>query len=348
VRGRYGYGNVLGAGARATVWLLAAVLAWGGLSECKSREAREAELSVECKKEPPCKESGLCTGSCEGDVCRCKAARDLDCAPTMACVSNGVCTAKDGKCVVGSPADCQKALICKAGGKCTPKDGACVVGGDADCKQSDMCKASKKCVAKDGECTDPTSNITALLNPTKATEPPPDKFQVKFETTKGEFVVEVYKAWAPLGAERFYNLAKIGFFDEVAFYRVIDRFVANFGIHGNHEVSAAWRENSIRDDPPAKHSNERGTVSFAANGPNSRSTELFVNLGPNTKFDKAGFVPIGKVIKGIEVLDKLNKEYGESPPNGKGPEAAKIQLEGVSYLKKSFPNLDTVKTARLL
>jgi len=315
---------------------------------CTSRQQKEIDLTVECKKEEPCKHQGLCTGSCENDICKCIAARDSDCASTTACVSGGVCTAKAGKCVIGSTADCQKAVICKAGGKCTLKDGVCAVAGDQDCKQSDMCKNDKKCVAKGDECIDPTSNITALLNPTKATEPAPDKFQVKFDTTKGEFVVEAYKAWAPLGVERFYNLVKIGFFNDVAFYRVIDHFVAHFGIHGNYQVSAAWRENTIRDDPNAHKPNERGTVSFAANGPNSRSTELFVNLGANTKFDKAGFLPIGKVVKGLEVLDKLNKEYGESPPNGKGPEAAKIQLDGSVYLKKSFPNLDYVKSAVLL
>jgi cyclophilin family peptidyl-prolyl cis-trans isomerase len=324
------------------------VLASAAGSACTNREQKEAALTQECQKEPPCKNHGLCSGSCEGDVCKCIAARDADCAATMACVSGGVCTARAGKCVIGGLVDCQKAAICAAGAKCTFKDGACVIGGDADCRQSELCKTSKRCVARGDSCVDPSTDMTALLNPNKAAEPCPDKFRVKFVTSRGEFVVEAYKAWAPLGVERFYNLARINFYADTAFFRVIGGFVAHFGIHGNHEVSAAWRENLIRDDPPAKQSNVRGTVSFAANGPHSRSTEVFINLGANHKFDKAGFQPIGKVVQGLAVVEALNKEYGESPPNGKGPEAARIQLDGASYLKKNFPNLDTIKSASLL
>ena len=325
-------------------WLLVAA----ALSGCTSREQKEAALTAECKKEDPCKHHGLCSGSCEGNICQCIAANNEDCAATMPCVSNGLCTARQGKCVVGGQPDCQKSAVCKAGARCTFRDGACVVGSDADCKQSELCTGSKKCVAQGDTCVDPSSNLTALLNPNKAAEPAPDKFRVRFVTSRGDFVIEAYKSWAPLGAERFYNLAKLNFYADTAFYRVLDRFVAHFGIHGNHEVSAAWRENSIRDDPPAKHSNERGTVSFAANGPNSRSTELFINLGANQKFDKAGFLPIGKVVEGMSVVDALNKEYGEGPPNGSGPEAARLQLDGASYLKKNFPRLDTVKSVSLL
>src|SRR5262249_11165466 len=166
----------------------------------------------------------------------------------IACSASGQCSAKDGKCVVATNDDCAKGVACKTAGFCTAKNGTCVVGADADCSHSDLCKAQHKCVARNEACVDPDFN-PALLNPTLTNEQAPDKFKVKFATSKGDFVVEVTRDWAPYGAERLYNLVKIGYYTNVAFYRV-DSSQAEFGIHGKPDVSAAWHDAAIKDDPP--------------------------------------------------------------------------------------------------
>jgi len=186
----------------------------------------------------------------------------------------------------------------------------------------------------------------ALLNPAAATEKAPESFKVNFDTTKGKFVVEVTRAWSPNGADRFYNLVKLGFYDDVAFFRVLDGFVAQFGIHGDPSVMKAWRDAHISDDPVTQ-SNKRASVVFATGGPNTRTTQLFINFGNNTNLDAMGFSPFGTVTEGMEVVDALYKDYGEGAPRGMGPDQGSLQERGNAYLKESFPKLDYVKTATI-
>jgi peptidyl-prolyl cis-trans isomerase A (cyclophilin A) len=186
-----------------------------------------------------------------------------------------------------------------------------------------------------------------FTDPAKLTEKAPDSFKVKFETTKGNFTVEVTRSLAPQGADRFYNLVRSGYFKDVAFFRVIPGFMCQFGIHGDPKVAAAWRKAQIADDP-VKGSNTRGAITFATAGPNTRTTQLFINFGDNTRLDSSGFAPFGKVSEGMDVVNKINGEYGEGAPHGRGPDQNRIQSEGNSYLKKDFPNLDYIKSATVL
>ncbi len=194
----------------------------------------------------------------------------------------------------------------------------------------------------------PLPGHPALLDPAQAKETAPADYQVRFETTKGNFVVSVHKGWASNGANRLYNLVKIGYFTDVAFFRAIDGFMGQFGLHGNPAVNAAWREASIPDDS-VKMPNKRGTLSFATSGPNSRTTQLFINFVDNgSKLDSMGFSPIGEVTEGQEVVDSLYKGYGEGGPRGKGPYQGRIHAEGNEYLRREFPKLDWIKSASLV
>lgn len=184
-------------------------------------------------------------------------------------------------------------------------------------------------------------------NPAKLTEKAPDTFKARFDTTKGVFTVEVTRASAPQGADRFYNLVRSGFFSDVAFFRVIPGFMCQFGIHGDPKVSAAWRNANIPDDV-VKGSNTRGALTFATAGPNTRTTQLFINYADNTRLDGTGFAPIGKVTQGMDVVDKLYGDYGEGAPRGRGPDQGRVQSEGNAYLKKDFPNLDYIKSATIV
>ena len=175
----------------------------------------------------------------------------------------------------------------------------------------------------------------------------PDKFQVKFETSKGDFVVEVVRSAAPLGADRFHEAVKAGFYNDVRFFRVLKGFVAQFGINGDPEVQKKWRKKTIKDDP-VKGSNKRGTITFATAGPNTRTTQLFINLVDNSRLDRFGFAPFGRVIKGMKVVDGLYNGYGEGPPDGTGPNQSKIQSEGNKYLKAKYPKLDYIKKATVV
>jgi peptidyl-prolyl cis-trans isomerase A (cyclophilin A) len=186
-----------------------------------------------------------------------------------------------------------------------------------------------------------------ILDPSRATEQSPGKFRVRFETTKGPFVVEVTRAWAPRGSDRFYNLVKAGYYDDVAFFRVISGFMVQFGIHGRPEVNAVWREARIPDDPVTQ-SNRRGMVTYAMAGPDTRTTQLFINFRNNASLDSQGFAPFGRVIEGMSVVDSLHSGYGEGAPRGMGPDQGRAQGEGNSYLRGYFPQLDYVKTARLV
>ncbi|MBI3326626.1 MAG: peptidylprolyl isomerase [Nitrospinae bacterium] len=178
-------------------------------------------------------------------------------------------------------------------------------------------------------------------------QPVPAAFKAKFETSKGDFLVEVHRDWAPHGADRFYNLVKNGFYDDVRFFRVISGFMAQFGISGDPKASAIWREERIPDDP-VKQSNTRGFITFAMAGPNTRTSQLFINYGDNSRLDGQGFPPFGQVIEGMDVVDQLYAEYGEGAPNGRGPSQARIQQEGNAYLTSQFPKLDSIKKATIL
>ncbi len=189
----------------------------------------------------------------------------------------------------------------------------------------------------------------ALLAPTLARERAPERFRVRFLTTKGTFVVEVERAWAPNGADRLYNLARIGYFKETAVFRVLPRFVAQWGIHGDPRVNAVWRLARIPDDPVILP-NERGTLVFATQSgeKNSRTVQLFVNTADNRKsLDSLGFAPVGRVVEGLEVVDRFHAGYGDGPPQGGGPHQGRLQGEGNAYLAQEFPELDFIRSATL-
>lgn len=188
--------------------------------------------------------------------------------------------------------------------------------------------------------------MNELLNPHLLTDTAPDVFRARFETSKGDFVIEVTRDWSPQGADRFYNLASAGYFDDVRFFRVIAGFMAQFGIHGDSAVSAAWRSSNIPDDPVVQ-SNTRGFVSYAMAGPNTRTTQIFINYADNAGLDGMGFSPFGQVVEGMEVVDQLYSLYGEGAPSGSGPNQGLIQMRGNEYLKASFPNLDFVQRATI-
>jgi len=193
----------------------------------------------------------------------------------------------------------------------------------------------------------PAPASPGFADPAKLTAKAPETFKVQFNTTKGKFTVAVTRSLAPNGADRFYNLVRSGYFTDVAFFRVIPGFMCQFGIHGDPSVSAKWREAAIPDDP-VKGSNTRGTITFATAGPNTRTSQLFINFGDNTGLDAQGFAPFGKVIEGMSVVDKINGEYGEGAPSGNGPDQGRIQMEGNAYLKKNFPDLDYIKSATMV
>jgi peptidyl-prolyl cis-trans isomerase A (cyclophilin A) len=193
----------------------------------------------------------------------------------------------------------------------------------------------------------PSFASPGFADPAKLTEKAPETFKAQFDTTKGKFTIEVTRSLAPNGADRFYNLVRSGYFTDVAFFRVVPGFMCQFGIHGNPNVSAKWREAAIPDDP-VKGSNSRGAITFATAGPNTRTTQLFINFGNNVGLDGQGFSPFGNVTEGMDVVDKINSEYGDGPPSGNGPDQGRIQGEGNTYLRKDFPNLDYITSATVV
>lgn len=188
-----------------------------------------------------------------------------------------------------------------------------------------------------------------LLNPASEAmnQTAPDVFQARFETSKGDFTIEVHREWAPHGADRFYNLVGNGYYDDVRFFRVLDGFMAQFGISGDPQLSAVWRVLAIPDDPVVQ-SNTRGHVSYAMAGPNTRTTQLFINYGDNSPLDAQGFSPFGIVVSGMEVVDALHAGYGEGAPRGTGPSQGRLQAEGNAYLESEFPELDYVVQASIV
>ncbi len=191
-------------------------------------------------------------------------------------------------------------------------------------------------------CASKGGNSQLLANPghPKMNEQAPASFQALFKTSTGDFVIEVTRDLSPHGVDRFYNLVKNGFFDGQRFFRVVPGFVVQFGLHGDPQISAAWRDANIPDDPVVG-TNARGTITFATAGPNTRTTQLFINYRDNERLDGMGFSPFGKIIEGLDVVDKINSEYGEKPSQGK------IQAEGNAYLEDKFPKLDYIETARI-
>ncbi len=185
----------------------------------------------------------------------------------------------------------------------------------------------------------------SALSPSRATERAPAVFKARFTTTKGDFVVEAHRDWAPNGADRLYNLVKLGYFTNVGIFRVIDGFMMQFGISGDPEVNAEWRTATIPDDPPVV-SNQRGMVTFAKGGPNSRTTQLFVNFADNSRLDGMGFPPVGQVTLGMDVVDSIYK-VGEGAPGGPGPSQGRLQMEGNAYLQREYPKLDYIKSAKI-
>jgi peptidyl-prolyl cis-trans isomerase A (cyclophilin A) len=185
-----------------------------------------------------------------------------------------------------------------------------------------------------------------LTNPASLNEKAPAVYKVKFDTSKGVFVVEVHRDWAPNGADRFYNLVKNGFYDDARFFRVISGFMVQFGISGDPKVAAVWRDANIKDDP-VKESNKRGNITFATAGPNTRTTQVFINFCDNAGLDDQGFASFGKVVSGMEVVDALYAEYGEGAPRGQGPDQGLVQQRGNAYLEKSFPKLDFIRKATI-
>ena len=180
-----------------------------------------------------------------------------------------------------------------------------------------------------------------LGNPAALTAESPATFSVAFDTSKGRFVVDVHRDWAPIGADRFYNLVKAGFFTDVRFFRVIGGQLAQFGMHGDPAVQSAWRDAEIQDDP-VRHGNTRGTISFASRGPNTRTTQLFINMRDNSPYDRLGFAPFGEVTSGIEVVDSIYSGYEERP------DQPRIDSEGNAYLAREFPNLDYIQKVTIL
>jgi peptidyl-prolyl cis-trans isomerase A (cyclophilin A) len=187
-----------------------------------------------------------------------------------------------------------------------------------------------------------------LMDPAALNEKAPDTYQARFATSKGDFVIEVTRAWAPLGADRFYNLVKNGYYDDCRFFRVVYGFMVQFGINGDPALNSVWQSARIPDDPGSQ-SNKRGFVTFATAGPGTRTTQVFINFTDhNVDLDSKGFVPFGQVIEGMEVVNKLFSGYGEGAPRGHGPDQNRLQREGNAYLIKQFAKLDYIKTASIV
>jgi peptidyl-prolyl cis-trans isomerase A (cyclophilin A) len=185
-----------------------------------------------------------------------------------------------------------------------------------------------------------------LGNPAALNEQAPAVYKVNVETSKGPFVIEVHRDWAPVGADRFYNLVKNGFYDDDRFFRVISGFMVQFGINGDPKVSSVWRQADIKDDP-VRQSNSRGMVTFATAGPNTRTTQVFINFADNGALDRMGFAPFGRVVSGMNVVDALYSGYGEGAPRGSGPDQQRVQSQGNAYLTHDFAKLDYIKKATI-
>ena len=198
---------------------------------------------------------------------------------------------------------------------------------------------------------EPADFDAALLDSTHAiwSEPAPAVFRASFETSKGNFVVEVHRDWAPGGADRFFNLVRTGFYDDSRFYRVRAGFIAQFGLPGDPAVTAVWYDHRMPDDPVLE-SNVRGTIAYAMTGPDTRTTQLYISLADNSRLDEQGFAPIGRIVEGMEqVVDSLYAEYDETAGGGmRGGQQGKIIAGGNAHLDAEFPNLDRLIRATVV
>jgi peptidyl-prolyl cis-trans isomerase A (cyclophilin A) len=185
-----------------------------------------------------------------------------------------------------------------------------------------------------------SSTDPALMHPASLKAQAPDVYEVTFVTTKGNFVVRVTRAWAPLGADRFYNLVRHRFYNDMAVFRVATGFVVQFGLGPSPAVNRVWESARIKDDPVAQ-GNKPGTITFATAGPNTRTTQVFINLGDNSGLDSQGFAPFGQVTSGMDVVQSFYNGYGETTTN----DQANITSGGKAYLEKMYPKLDVIKTA---
>jgi len=185
-----------------------------------------------------------------------------------------------------------------------------------------------------------TTSKAALRNPAGLTAVAPATYRAVFTTSAGEFVILVHRDWAPKGADRFYNLVKNGYYDDCRFFRVMSNFMVQFGINGDPSIQRGWMNANITDDP-VKQSNKRGYISFATRGPDTRTTQVFINFKDNAGLDGQGFAPFGEVVSGMEIVDKINSKHGQDP------DQQRIQGEGNRYLNQAFPDLDYVKTATI-
>jgi peptidyl-prolyl cis-trans isomerase A (cyclophilin A) len=178
-------------------------------------------------------------------------------------------------------------------------------------------------------------------------EKAPEVYQVSLDTSKGPVVIEVHRDWAPIGADHFYSLVKTGFYNDSRFFRVVRNFVVQFGISGDPQTNRLWSSVSLPDDPVTQH-NTRGTITYATRGPNTRTTQVFINLKDNrASLDRTGFAPFGKVTTGMDVVDNFYNSYGDMPPRGQGPDPSQIQLQGNEYLQNRFPRLDYIRKATI-
>jgi len=205
--------------------------------------------------------------------------------------------------------------------------------------------AAAACLAL-GACSS-APNEAKKEEPPKAAIPEkaPDVFKVDFDTSKGSMVVEVHRDWAPIGVDHFYTLVKLGFYDGDRFFRYVRGFIVQFGINGDPKVNQTWANTSLRDDPVTHH-NVRGTIVYATAGPDTRTTQLFINLANNSSvLDPQGFEPFGLVVTGMDVVDHLYSGYGDMPPRGEGPDSRLIETQGNDYLLNHFPRLDYIKKA---
>ena len=193
----------------------------------------------------------------------------------------------------------------------------------------------------------PEGHNPLLLAPAEANQTAPATYKVKVTTTKGPFVVEVHRDWAPLGADRFYNLVDIGFYDQARFFRAVDGFMVQWGISAYPQVSEIWKEATIKDDA-VKQSNTRGRLTFATAGKDTRTTQLFINFKDNSNLDAMGFSPFGEVVEGMDVVDSLYKGYGEGQPRGRGPNQGKLQKLGNAYLDAEFEKLDGIEKMEIV
>ncbi|HSN84947.1 MAG TPA: peptidylprolyl isomerase [Polyangiales bacterium] len=206
------------------------------------------------------------------------------------------------------------------------------------------CPKSEEAQTKSGgeQAPAPTEEKQVSEGKTRA----PDRYTVELDTTKGAIVIDVHREWAPHGADRFYELVQNGYYTDVAFFRVIGGFMAQVGISGDPALNVQWRQKTIPDDP-VKASNTRGTVTFATSGPDSRTTQFFINFADNSRLDDMGFAPFGKV-QDMAPVDALYDGYGEGAPRGRGPSQGLLQTQGNTYLRESFPKLDYIKSAKIL